>query len=202
MRPLATYRWEDVDTFAILTPRFDHGPYGKNSKQITCAVITNSRAHLSARPFRLFSVSLLIFGSHFCVAISDSAGTALSPAQHLWDDLDMLVRIVWRLTHELGPVDLGQDVDPTARELNEHSVSASQAGNIGSYEEHPGVPHPFPVYEASMGQGDRRWHTRGRPIRSSLSEYLPARASELWHVLDPDSGKVVALKNRLEERCP
>ncbi|GJJ15479.1 hypothetical protein Clacol_009757 [Clathrus columnatus] len=82
---------------------------GDTVKAIVSQAADYARLHLTCRPFQLFSIGLLIFGKQFCVAIFDRDGVQFSPIHDLWDNLDILIRIIRRMTHEMSPVDLGQD---------------------------------------------------------------------------------------------
>ena len=70
-------------------------------------IVTHSadlaRLHLSAKPFQLFSVGILISGDLFCVAIYDRVGVTFSPVCNLWGDTELFIRIVRRLTWDLLP---------------------------------------------------------------------------------------------------
>lgn len=190
-----SHLWRHRSAFAELKPTFDQGPYLSNSQphspsanQIVTQAADYARLHVSARPFQLFSVGLLIFGTHFCVAIFDRDGVQFSPFHEIWDDLDIFVRVIRRLTCEMSPVDLGQD--PSVRVLTTAQAAPVKKGNT-AFSNEPEESRNYPTYEVCMGQGDRRWHTVGFPIWSSLS--LLGRGTAVWRVADT-LGKVVVLK--------
>jgi hypothetical protein len=66
-----------------------------------------ARFHISARPFQLFSVGLLIFGTSFCVTIFDHGGVQFSSVHDIWSP--EFFRVVRCLTCNMSPVELGQD---------------------------------------------------------------------------------------------
>jgi hypothetical protein len=65
-----------------------------------------ARLHMSAHPFQLFSIGILIFGSQFCVAIFDR-GITLSPIHDMWTDLNIFIQVIRRLSCDLSPKELG-----------------------------------------------------------------------------------------------
>ena len=156
-----------------------------------------ARLHTSARPFQLFSIGLLIFGSKFCVAIFDRDGVQFSPIRDMWLNLDVFIRVIRRLSCDLSTVNLGQD--PTVEMVPEEQ--AKQRGGVARVT----TPHhqPYPTYRITMGRGDRMWYTLGPPIWTSLS--LLGRGTAVWRVCDGSNpGMQLVLKNawRSSDRLP
>ncbi|KAF7986652.1 hypothetical protein HWV62_26484 [Athelia sp. TMB] len=205
-RPKASHLWRQQSAFAEVKPHFDQGPYAKSSphsptpRSIVVQAADYARLHLSGRPFQLFSVVLLIFGSHFCVAIFDRQAVTFSPSYDIWDSPDVFVRVVRGLAQNASLVQLGQD--PTARVLDDHEVQEVLKKYPDSFATRP-TPLGYPTYEVSMGAGTGRWYTTGYPIWFSLS--LLGRGTVVWLVVDKTSGGVTVLKtawragNRLAE---
>jgi len=155
-------------------------------KDIVTQAADYARLHMSARPFQLFSVGLLIFGSKFCVAIFDRDGIQFSPVKDIWDDVRTFIRVIRRLACDMSPVQLGQD--PTIRILTDREAVPWQhkAKEMGL--------QSFPIYAVTMGTGSHCWYTLGPPIWSSLS--LLGRGTTVWRVCDsskPD--EILVLKN-------
>lgn len=71
--------------------------------------------HISYRPFQLFSIGVMIFGSHFVVSIYDRGGVMHSSQMDVFDSggiTDDFIRVVRQLCFGLTEYDLGRD--PTA----------------------------------------------------------------------------------------
>jgi hypothetical protein len=75
--------WRDRDAFGEVQPLKKQGPKPAVTGTIP-AIVTQSadyaRLFMSARPFMLFCVGILIFGTEFCIGIFDRDGITLSPA--------------------------------------------------------------------------------------------------------------------------
>lgn len=187
--------WRHRSAFAQINPSPAQGPMPSDLERSVKPIVTQAadyaRLHISARPFQLFSVALLIFGSQFCVAIFDRDGVQFSPVYDMWADLPTFIRVVRRLACDMSPVELGQD--PTV-----HMLSDIEAASWRKRAESLGLQTPndghFPTYAITMGQGSRCWYTLGPPIWSSLS--LLGRGTVVWRVCDSsDPGRVMVLKN-------
>ncbi|KII84976.1 hypothetical protein PLICRDRAFT_32185 [Plicaturopsis crispa FD-325 SS-3] len=157
-----------------------------------------ARLHLSARPFQLYSVGLLIFGSKFCVGFFDRDGVQLSPVHDMWADFGLFVRVVRRMACDMSPEALGRD--PSAVLLRDDDPKRLQALDALGSEDARTVP----AYAVAVGGGkDRRvWVTVGPPIWSSYS--LLGRGTSVWRAYDPKSGRLLVLKNawRSSKRTP
>jgi hypothetical protein len=184
-----TRLWRYRSGFVEVKPTEADGPVPsdpKTIKEIVVQAADYARLHMSARPFQLFSVGLLIFGSQFCVAIFDRDGIQFSPIKDMWDDVHAFVRVIRRLACDMSPAQLGQD--PTVRILSNGEAVPWQkrAKEMGLQK--------FPTYAVTMGTGTRCWYTLGPPIWSSLS--LLGRGTAIWRVCDASKpGKSLVLKN-------
>ncbi len=163
--------WSDKDGICEVKASSTDSPYnGSAAIPVIFQSANYARLHSSAKPFNLFSVSLLICGDKFCVAIHDRGGVVVSPEHDMWKELETFVRVVRSLTHELSEHELGLDktVDRHERYFNVKPIGHTQ---------------------------DRRWwKTVGvTPIWSSLS--LLGRGTEVWFVqeYDPRTNKAVSI---------
>ncbi|KAI0653487.1 hypothetical protein C8Q70DRAFT_1035750 [Cubamyces menziesii] len=164
--PAQQRRWCDRAGFIEVKPSNKQHAYptvagGPASRLLTQAA-NYARLHLSARPFSVFSISLLVFGCDFCVCIFDRHGVTVSPRYHMWDDLDILIRVVRSLTRVLDEHEVGLDpsVSPAPDTMLLNGAQAHIVDPIGS--------------------DPRRWCTLRDPIWSSLS--LFGRGTTVWRV--------------------
>jgi hypothetical protein len=154
--------WRHTAGFCLIHLSPHHGPQhppteGPSRERVTSLArqaAGYARMHISARPFLLFSVALLIFGSEFCVAIFGHAGLQFSPVRDLWADTRLFVRVVKSLTCLLLDVELGHD--PMVAILHE---TAPERGADP-------LEAAFPTYIISMH--GRACHTVGPPVWTSL----------------------------------
>ncbi|KLO08113.1 hypothetical protein SCHPADRAFT_908868 [Schizopora paradoxa] len=155
--------WKTTDAFAEVKLDPNDSPSNRRSSKnnILSQSANYARLHMSARPFLLFSIGLLIFGTRFCVCIFDRGGVRISPELDMWDNLDKLVRVIRSLTCDLDAEQIGQD--PTARLVME-----------------PKEPDFYVV--KPIGKDGRSWRTIGSPIWSSLS--LFGRGTVVWKVVE------------------
>lgn len=145
-----------------------------NATAVLVQAADYARLHMSASPFQLFSICLLIYGDKFAVAQFDRRGAQVSPEFDMWENLQKFLRVVRCITCHMSAVELGQD--PTVSVVTD-TLNKS-----------------FPVYKVAMGGTDNRvWHTVGKPIWSSVS--LLGRGTAIWKVSDPSTGKILILKN-------
>ncbi|KAI0641619.1 hypothetical protein C8Q79DRAFT_1077266 [Trametes meyenii] len=162
-----TCGWHDRDGFVLIRPSSLQHPYPTTEDGLARPILTHAancaRIHLSARPFLLFSVCLLVFGGDFCVCIFDRAGARVSPKLNMWCDLETFIRVVRSMTHHLSDVDMGHDP----------SVALAPASLWSS------VDQPAWIIN-SVDPDTRRWCTVGVPIWSSLS--LFGRGTFVWYV--------------------
>lgn len=185
-----TKLWRIRSAFAEIKPSSQQGPEPSvpgTVRDIVTQCADYARLHMSARPFQLFSVGLLIFGSSFCVGIFDRDGITFSPTKHMWNDKETFIRVVRRMTSDLSPVQLGQD--PTAIMLPDDSALAKASRAVArsiklNYVE------SFPVFCVSVGGDDGRlWCTVGPPIWNSLS--FLGRGTSIWRAAEVIKGEVV-----------
>ncbi|KAL6299498.1 hypothetical protein BKA93DRAFT_806666 [Sparassis latifolia] len=123
-----------------------------------------ARITLSARPFQLFVLGMLIFGTKFCVGMFDRRGVTLSKEYDIITDsgLRQFIRVSRRLLCDLSATALGHD-----------STVELLPGQTCYQEE-------YPSFRVTMGGSDtREWRTVGPPIWSSLS--LLGRGTSTWN---------------------
>ncbi|KAL4259147.1 Protein kinase domain-containing protein [Pleurotus pulmonarius] len=173
-----------------------------------------ARLHLSADPFRVFSVGLLIYGFRFMVAIYDQDGVCISDSYHLRNNLDVFIRVIYQLGHGLSDLELGRD--PTVEQLHlpEGSQLRKALDDLAEKQGMPTVSKDFPSYKITLKTsdiysmdgatkcpetGEATWVTIGPPVWSSLS-YL-GRGTTVWRVVAidgsniPRPNEVLILKN-------
>jgi hypothetical protein len=162
--------WRHRDAFGEVKPTKMQGPYSGMPGTIPAIVAQSAdyaRLFMSARPFMLFCVGILIFGTEFCVAIFDRGGVTLSPAYDMFQDMEIFIRVVRSITCNLSIVELG--FDPTARVLTDEETQRLTGGS----------KYPSAVV-SSCGSDPREWCTIGPPIWSSLS--FLGRGTNIWRV--------------------
>ncbi|KAI0935651.1 hypothetical protein AcV5_004012 [Taiwanofungus camphoratus] len=157
--------WRQVSGFIEVKQSYKDSPFPqdrtKTVKQVVAQAADYARLILCARPFQLYVLGLLIYGDNYCMAMFDRGGVILSKEKHLRHDLELFVRVIYRLTCDLSPVELGHD--PTVALLPQQTY----------YQE------PYPSFRVTMGAGDSHaWQTEGPPIWSSLS--LVGRGTSTW----------------------
>ncbi|KAI0641626.1 hypothetical protein C8Q79DRAFT_282508 [Trametes meyenii] len=185
-----TYGWHDRDGFVVIRPSSLQHPYPTTEDGLARPILTHAancaRIHLSARPFLLFSVCLLVFGGDFCVCVFDRAGARVSPKLNMWRDFETFIRVVRSMTRHLSDIDMGHDP----------SVALAPAALWSS------VDQPAWIIN-SVDPDTRRWCTVGAPIWSSLS--LFGRGTFVWYirevsaVYDELRGPVMILKSAWRE---
>ena len=162
--------WRDRDAFGEVKPSNKQGPKPATPGAIP-PIVTQSadyvRLFMSARPFMLFCVGILIFGTEFCVGIYDRDGVTFPPVSDMFEDTDTLIRVVRTLGCHLSVEELG--FDPTVRLLSDLETQ-KLTGN---------TKYPSAVV-SSCGNDPRQWCTIGPPIWASLS--LLGRGTNVWRV--------------------
>ena len=163
--------WRDRDAFGEVKPLKKQGPKPAITGTIP-AIVTQSadyaRLFMSARPFMLFCVGILIFGTEFCVGIFDRDGITFSPAYDMFQDTETFICVVRTLASNLSIKEIG--FDPTVRVLT-HAETQKLTGSIEGY--------PYAVV-SSGGSDPRQWCTIGPPIWTSLS--FLGRGTNVWRV--------------------
>ena len=164
--------WRDRDAFGEVKPLKKQGPKPAITGTIPSIVVQcadYARLFMSARPFMLFCVGILIFGTESCVGIFDRDGITFSPAYDMFQDSEIFIRVVRSLACNLSIEDLGSD--PTVRVLTD-AETQKLFGEIGGY--------PHAVVSSGDRDSRRQWCTIGPPIWTSLS--FLGRGTNVWHV--------------------
>ena len=162
--------WRDRDGFGEVKPSKKQGPKPATAGTIPPIVTQCSdyaRLFMAARPFMLFCVGILIFGTEFCVGIFDRDGVTFSPIYDMFEATDVFVRVARSLACELFIGDLG--FDPTVRVLTDEETKELTGQ----------TKYPSAVV-SSGGDEPREWCTIGSPIWTSLS--FLGRATNVWRV--------------------
>jgi len=189
--------WRQNGGFCEIKPTAGQGPKSKKPKlvkELVCQAADYATLHLSARPFQLFSVGLLIFGSEFCVAIFDRAGVLFSPINDMWKDIGIFIRVIRSLTCHLSSVELGRDPTVTILPDPQREIWRNQTGELGCE-----VPKDFPTFGVVL-MGGRCWYTVGLPIWTSVS--LLGRGTCVWWVQENATGPLLVLKKYMETCFP
>ncbi|KAF9500187.1 hypothetical protein BDN71DRAFT_1502280 [Pleurotus eryngii] len=172
------------------------------------------RLHLSADPFRVFSVGLLIYGFRFMAAIFDQDGVCLSDPYHLRNNPDVFIRVVYQLGHGLSDVELGHNPTVEQSHLPEGSQPRKALDDLAEKQGMPNVSKDFPSYKITLKTSDihsmdgatkrtetdeTTWVTIGPPIWSP-PPYC-GRGTTVWRVVAmhgsdiPRPWEVLILKN-------
>jgi Fungal protein kinase len=163
--------WRDRDAFGEVKPLKKQGPKPAITGTIP-AIVTQSadyaRLFMSARPFMLFCVGILIFGTEFCVGIFDRDGITFSPTYDIFQDPENFIRVVRSLACNLSMEEIG--FDPTVRVLTDVETQKLTGSTEG---------YPYAVV-SSGGSDPRQWCTIGPPIWTSLS--FLGRGTNVWRV--------------------
>ncbi|ETW80102.1 hypothetical protein HETIRDRAFT_321835 [Heterobasidion irregulare TC 32-1] len=166
--------WRDVSAFVEVKATKKQGPRPIGARDSTVQMITAqaadyARIFMSARPFMLFSVALLICGSEFCVGVVDRDGVTLSPVLNIWTKTRTFIQLILSLSCYLTEEELG--FDPTVYQICHDTTVTLQ------------VPRPYPAYvigPVGNDAGQRSWCTVEHPTWSSIS--LTGRGSLVWRV--------------------
>ncbi|PPQ92803.1 hypothetical protein CVT25_004061 [Psilocybe cyanescens] len=111
---LTSRDWAHRDAFGEVTVTRSRGPKAPSGKPILEIVAQRAdyaRLFLAGRPFMLFCVGILIFGTEFCVGMFDRDGVTFSPVHDMFKAPEAFVRVVHSITHNLSIQALG--LDPT-----------------------------------------------------------------------------------------
>ncbi|KAI0631832.1 hypothetical protein C8Q77DRAFT_165145 [Trametes polyzona] len=161
-------QWRHQAAFVEIRPSSKQHPgdsQNPEARPLLTQVANYARLHLSARPFSIFSVSLMIFGDKFCLCIFDRLGGLVSPVFDMWHDLGMLVRVVWNMTCVLTDEELGRDPSVSLH-LNPDISSANEV--------------IYRIHSVDESGHRRDWCTQDALIWTSLS--LFGRGTTIWRV--------------------
>lgn len=178
--------WRLRDMFIELKASREQGPGldFPNSESIVWQSANFARLHMSARPFSLFSIGLMIPGSSFSAGIFDRDGVTVSPVHPLWDpntrQLDdegirVFIRLIRSVTCVLSDEDVGHD--PTVTEIKLTDGSPAYICSLGGSE------------SEEDDINTRRWCTIGPPFWRSVS--YTGRGTQVWGVREYRDGKLV-----------
>ncbi|KAF8072224.1 hypothetical protein FPV67DRAFT_1623110 [Lyophyllum atratum] len=169
-------KWRDRDAFGEVKPSNKQRPKPATEGEIPSIVAQSAeyaRLFMSSKPFMLFCVGILIFGTEFSVGIFDRDGITFSPAYDLFEDTEVFIRVVRSMACNLSIQELGSD--PTVTVLDDDETRRL----IGITDARQVPVYPSAVV-TSVGKDSRRWCTIGPPIWTSLS--LLGRGTNVWRV--------------------
>ncbi|GLB41537.1 hypothetical protein LshimejAT787_1001370 [Lyophyllum shimeji] len=167
-------QWRDRDAFGEVKPSNKQRPKPATAGTIPDIVTQSAdyaRLFMSSRPFMLFCVGILIFGTEFSVGIFDRDGITFSPAYDMFKDTEMFIRVVRSMACNLSIQELGSD--PTVTVLDDDETR--RLNGITAR----GRVYPSAVV-TSVGNDPRKWCTIGPPIWTSMS--LLGRGTNVWRV--------------------
>lgn len=155
-----------------------------NSESIVWQSANFARLHMSARPFSLFSIGLMIPGSSFSAGIFDHDGVTVSPVHPLWDPntrqlddegIQIFIRLIRSVACVLSDEEIGHD--PTVTEIKLTDGSPAYICSLGGSE------------SEEDDINTRRWCTVGPPFWRSVS--YTGRGTQVWGVREYRDGKLV-----------
>lgn len=173
--------WGNALAFGEVKASLTENPNGRPARfqdspnDILAQAADYARVHLSTRPFLLFSIGLLIFGSGFCVAVFDRDGIVLSNTFDMWNDTTIFVKVIRSMCCHLSLTDLGRD--PTAQPLPRSVSRRAEDEGMEMFLVGP------------VGDDPRTWCTIGPPLWSSLS--LLGRGTVVWRVVPFENGTLI-----------
>jgi Fungal protein kinase len=139
-------------------------PKGEGTvKRITAQAADYASIIFSSRPLNVAVVGVVVYATKFRTAFFDRAGVIFSNEYDVIENLPVFVRVIYRLTRDMGLEELGQD--PSVSLQDNHTFYQAE----------------YPSFVIAMGRRDdtRRWTTSGPPIWVSLS--LFGRSTCVWH---------------------
>jgi len=173
-------KWRQPGSFLEVKSRESDGPKpfidrASTIKDLTAQGADYARLLLAVRPFHIFVIGIVIYGTKFRVGFFDRGGVLYSKEYDIFNQLDIFVRVVRRITCDLSPGSLGQD--PSVRLADNHSYDQAE----------------YPSFRVGMGGSDTRlWTTIGPPMWSSLS--LFGRGTSVWLTYSDTFGTKHVLK--------
>ncbi|KAF4600611.1 hypothetical protein EYR38_005250 [Pleurotus pulmonarius] len=200
-----SFYWRDVRAFVGCGASTSDGEPSDTTSAPEVAVrgVDYARLHLSADPFRVFSVGLLVYGFHFMVAIFDHDGVCLSAPYHLRNELDVFIRVVYQIGHGLTDVELGRDPTVVPLDLPQDDSLRLALDDIVNGQVESINLRQFPSYKITLKTSDSysleggklgieteetTWVTIGPPLWSALS-YL-VRGTMMWRVVALDGNRI------------
>ncbi|GJE89840.1 hypothetical protein PsYK624_059500 [Phanerochaete sordida] len=174
----------------VKCPRSDGPHYNagdgslRKVKNIVAQAADYSRIHLAHRPFQLFSMTLLIYGSFFNVSVYDRGGVVHSQEMAMYDDnglTDNFILVVRRMLKDLAVEELGQ----------EQGVSMYSSIENDTTGDH--YPRFLVPAVANQPAENNSWITTGLAVWSSYS--LIGRGTAVWRVEHPKTQKVYIMKS-------
>jgi hypothetical protein len=117
------------------------------------------RLRMASRPFQLYTLSLMLCDSYFCVAMWDRDGCVVSKSHHIKKDQDMFLRVVISLHCCLDLYDLGLDRNVTIpKDYHYIPLNPCPTLSFGGYKWDL-VKTIFQSITA-IGRGTNVWHVR------------------------------------------
>ncbi|KAF4619784.1 hypothetical protein D9613_004752 [Agrocybe pediades] len=151
--------WRNVDFFGDVKLLNAHGPQINErnngpAKPLIVQCADYARCHMSSRPLMLFSVGILICGTTLSVSIVDRQKILISPPFDMFNQIELLVRVIRSLSFNLSIEQLG--LDPCSEKLPD-SEAARLLGRHVVYPSHI-------ISHVDDSGGVRKWCTIGPPL--------------------------------------
>ncbi|KAI0791017.1 hypothetical protein C8Q75DRAFT_85509 [Abortiporus biennis] len=183
--------WRNVKSFIDITVHEQYSPYSTSKdttvEQVLDHHLDRTSDWFARNPFKIFSLSIQIFGSKFFVMWVDRNHCLLSPERPMFDEHDGVtedfIRVILRFTR-LNEYQLGDD--PTASIILD------------------GGPSDYPSFRVTMGSRNHDKEksifciTEGEPLWSSIS--LFDNGTSVWKAKTEVEGKVIIVKNTWKKR--
>ncbi|KAF9558884.1 hypothetical protein CPC08DRAFT_808965 [Agrocybe pediades] len=157
------HSWHNCDAFVEVKGASKKSPYYDNIyegiPEIILHAADSARLHMAFRPFMLYSVCFLVYGTRMCIGVVDRESVSFSPDFNMLDNREELVRVIRALTHLSSLHDLG--FDPTVEKIPEAQATRLELA----------VQSPYASYIISHADPStahiRKWCTMGPPLWAS-----------------------------------
>ncbi|KAJ8522335.1 hypothetical protein ONZ45_g1110 [Pleurotus djamor] len=204
VEPGQPHTWRSTESFIHVQPTRPQRLIPKNfnpeeAAETLAQTADYARLHLSSLPFQLFSVSVIISGSRFLVAIFDREGATVTSDFHLWKQTEIFVRVIRQIACGLSSVDPSvQELEDTSTILAEIRKNQLQRNSPVWSVQYPSFlitcplerrTRPEQSFNTASEPVSNQWATIGPPIWSSLS--LCGRATSVWRVTRVMDGEIV-----------
>ncbi|KAG5331652.1 hypothetical protein C0989_007718 [Termitomyces sp. Mn162] len=134
-----------------------------------------------SRPFLLYVIGVILDKDSFSVTVFDRAGMLSSERRAFSANLDLFVRVIRRLSHDMSLVDLGHNPNMYLSPGHTYHQTAYPS---------------FVVETGGVSSGCQRFLTEGKPIFISMS--LMGRGASVWNIYYGEQPAMLAVAWRME----
>ncbi|KAI0791015.1 hypothetical protein C8Q75DRAFT_805887 [Abortiporus biennis] len=185
-KPTTRRKWKEIKSFIeVRADEHAESPYtGKDATLKTVQVqgADYSRLLYSNSPFRLFTLSILLYGSKCCVMFIDKMNCMLSPEFHVFDENGITVEFIRIICRFLCLTDQELGADPTVEVVPQDNSFHITMGS----ENHTSEPKVS-------------WVTKGNAVWSSETPF--GRGTSVWRAKQDREGRLVILKNAWRKKA-